>query len=131
GPRPAAEAVKEIEAHGLSVTEYRDSGNPGWAYVQDSTFNRRITPNTPMAFHGPVRGNAMLRTVAATDGTTGMGTINNCANGGTPWATLLTCEENWAGYFRRDDAGAGTDNAARSERELTALRRYGVNSSTG
>ena len=58
-------------------------------------------------------------------------TINNCANGHAAWGTILTCEENWAFYFRRDNSGAGTDNAARSARELTALRRYGVNSTTG
>lgn len=126
GPRPEAEAIKEIEAHGVSVTEYRDSGNRTWAYVQDSSFNRRITPNTPVAFHGPVRGSDLLRTVHSPDGTQGRGTINNCANGHTPWATNLTCEENWAGYFRRSG-----DEAARQPRELTALRRYGVSSSTG
>ncbi len=131
GPRPAAEAVKEIEAHGVSVTEYRDSGNPGWAYVQDSKFNRRITPNTPMSISGPARGSEMLRTVGSPDGTASNGTINNCANGSTRWATLLTCEENWAGYFRRDNSGDGTDNARRTARELTALRRYGVTSNVG
>jgi secreted PhoX family phosphatase len=126
GPRPPAEAIKEIEAHGVSVTEYRDSGNRRWTYVQDSSFNRRITPNTPMAFNGPVRGTDILKTVAAADGTSGTGTINNCANGHTPWGTLLTCEENWAGYFRRSG-----DDAARNARELTSLRRYGVTGSTG
>lgn len=131
GPRPAGEAIKEIEAHGVSVTEYRDSGNPGWEVVQDSGFNRRITPNTPMAFHGPVRGSALIRTVASPDGTRGRGTINNCANGTTAWATNLTCEENWAGYFRRDNSGDNTDNASRTARELTALRRYGVTSNVG
>jgi hypothetical protein len=130
-PRPEAEAHKEIEAHGVSVVEYRDGGNRQWSYVQNSAFNRRITPNTPVAFNGPVRGTDFLKTVASPDGTTGRGTINNCANGHTLWGTNITCEENWAGYFRRDNSGAGTDNAARTPRELTALRRYGVNSSTG
>jgi len=131
GPRPEAEAIKEIEAHGVSVTEYRDTGNRAWGYVQDSGFNHRITPNTPVVFNGPVRGTDYLKTVYSPDGTRGRGTINNCANGHTLWGTNLTCEENWAGYFRRDNSGAGTDNAARTARELTALRRYGVNSNIG
>jgi secreted PhoX family phosphatase len=127
GPRPAAEALKEIEAHGVSVIEYRDAGNRNWSYVQNSTFNRRITPNTPMDFRGPVRGSEWLRTVAAASGTTGTGTINNCANGRTMWGTNLTCEENWAGYFRRPAAL----DTARTARELTSLRRYGVSSTNG
>lgn len=131
GPRPEAEALKEIEAHGVSVSEYADSGNRTWAYVPASSFNRRITPNTPVQFNGPVRGTAFLVTPFSTDGTAGRGTINNCANGHTLWGTNITCEENWAGYFRRDNSGAGTDNAERSARELTALRRYGVTSNTG
>jgi secreted PhoX family phosphatase len=131
GPRPEAEAIKEIEAHGVSVTEYRDSGNRSWGYVQDSSFNHRITPNTPVMFTGPVRGTNWLKTAYSPDGTSGRGTINNCANGHTLWGTNLTCEENWAGYFRRDNSGAGTDNGARTPRELTALRRYGVNSNIG
>lgn len=126
GPRPAAEARKEIEAHGVSVTEYRDGGNRQWSYVQDSPLNRRITPNTPVAFNGPVRGTPFLRTVASPDGMTGRGTINNCANGSAPWGTNLTCEENWAFYFRRSG-----DDAARTPRELAALRRYGVTSPIG
>ena len=130
-PRPQAEALKEIEAHGVSVVEVRDAGNRQWSYVQNSPFNRRVTPNTPVVFNGPARGSDFLKTVFSATGTDGRGTINNCANGHTPWGTTLTCEENWAGYFRRDNSGAGTDNAARSARELTALRRYGVTGNTG
>src|SRR5690606_31545446 len=126
GRRPEAEALKEIEAHGVSVVEFVEGANRQWRYVQDSAFNRRITPNTPVVFNGPVRGTAWLRTAFSTNGTQGRGTINNCANGHTLWGTNLTCEENWAGYFRRDNSGAGTDNAARTARELVALRRYGV-----
>jgi secreted PhoX family phosphatase len=132
GPRPAAEALKEIEAHGVSIVEVRDTdGTRNWVYVQNSTFNRRLTPNTPMTFTGPVRGTAPMVTKFSPSGAEARGTINNCANGHTLWGTNITCEENWAGYFRRDNSGAGTDNAARTPRELTALRRYGVTSNTG
>jgi secreted PhoX family phosphatase len=44
---------------------------------------------------------------------------------------MLTCEENWAGYFRRPNSGPLSDNAQRDARELTSLRRYGVNSTNG
>ncbi len=131
GVRPAAEAIKEIEAHGVSITEIQDTGNRNWVVVNNSALNRRITPNTPVAFNGPVRGTAFLQTVGSPSGNTGTGTINNCANGFCEWGTNLTCEENWAGYFRRDNTGAGADTANRTARELTALRRYGVNSSRG
>ncbi|TCM38410.1 PhoX family phosphatase [Novosphingobium sp. ST904] len=127
GPRPAAEALKEIEAHGVSVSEYIDAGSRKWSYVPTSAFNRRITPNTPMSFHGPAAGSTLLVTAYSAAGTAGRGTINNCANGIAPWGTNLTCEENWAGYFRR----VSTDNAARPVREVTALARYGVTSTVG
>ncbi|MFL9842645.1 alkaline phosphatase PhoX [Sphingomonas sp. ST-64] len=126
GIRPEAEAIKEIEAHGVSVTEVVEGANRAWTYVQNSTFNRRITPNTPMILNGPVRGATMLRTPFSTDATAARGTINNCANGHSGWGTNLTCEENWAGYFRRNG-----DDALRTPREVTGLRRYGVTSSTG
>jgi hypothetical protein len=124
--RPREEAIKEIEAHGISVTEIQDTGNRNWVVIQGSALNRRITPNTPVQFNGPVRGSDFLKTVADPTGTVGTGTINNCANGFAEWGTNLTCEENWAGYFRRDDTGAGADTANRTARDLTALRRYGV-----
>jgi secreted PhoX family phosphatase len=131
GVRTAAEAIKEIEAHGVSVTEIQDTGNRNWVVVNNSALNRRITPNTPMQINGPVRGTTYMQTVGAPTGTTSTGTINNCANGFAEWGTNLTCEENWAGYFRRDNTGTGADTANRTARELTALRRYGVNSTRG
>lgn len=127
GTRPQAEALKEIEAHGVSIAEYADSGNRTWAYVQGSSFNRRITPNTQMTFKGPAAGSSYLVTAYSDNGTAGRGTINNCANGVTGWNTNLTCEENWAGYFRRDTS----DDALRTTAELNALQRYGVTSRSG
>ncbi|MBO9623693.1 MAG: PhoX family phosphatase [Sphingomonas sp.] len=122
GPRPEAEALKEIECHGVSVTEYSQNAARAWTFNQASTLNRRITPNTPVVFNGPVKGSDLIKTAYSTDGTKGRGTINNCANGTTPWGTAITCEENWAGYFRRPSA----DVAGRTPKELTSLNRYGV-----
>jgi secreted PhoX family phosphatase len=134
GPRPQAEALKEMMAHGVSVSEYNDGGARKWTYVANSTFNRRVTPATVMQFNGPAARSAMLATAFSTDGTRGRGTINNCANGISAWGTNLTCEENWAGYFRRGEpgvTGTAADNARRTPRELASLNRYGVTSNVG
>jgi hypothetical protein len=122
GARPEAEALKEIEAHGVSIIEVSRAGASGaWSYNQSSALNRRITPLTPMQINGPARGAALMRTLFSPAGTDGRGTINNCANGYTPWNTYLTAEENWAGYFRRDSS----DTAARSAKVNALLTRYG------
>lgn len=124
GVRPEAEVLKEMEAHGLSVIE-ASRGTSGWTYSTTSTLNRRITPLTPVTINGPARGNALMSTRFSTAGTDGRGTINNCANGFTFWGTNLTCEENWAGYFRR----AAGDNAVRggaTSKSVVALNRYGI-----
>lgn len=128
GVRPESEALIEMECHGLSIIEVSRSAAGAWSYTVGSNFNRRITPLTPMVFNGPAAGNVQLRTVFSPTGLAGRGTLNNCANGYTPWGTNLTCEENWAGYFRRTPA---TDNPLRSAREVTALTRAGVTSNTG
>jgi len=122
GARPTAEVVKEIECHGVSVIEVTRAGSTGaWSYVQTSALNRRITPFTPMDINGPLRGTSYMRTLFSPTGVAGRGTINNCANGFTPWGTYLTCEENWVGYFRRD----ASDLTLRSAKEQVSLTRYG------
>jgi hypothetical protein len=119
-PRPKSEADKEIAVHGISVVEVK-KGSAGWAYVRDSAFNRRITPLTPVQIAGPARGNALLKTKYSIDGTATRGTLNNCGTGYSPWGTDLTGEENWSGYFTRGSA----DNAARGDKSVVSLNRYG------
>jgi secreted PhoX family phosphatase len=92
----------------VSIVEVRKTSGK-FAYDKASSFNRRITPLTPMQINGVARGNALMKTKYSTTGNDCRGTINNCGTGYTPWGTFLTGEENWAGYFTRSAA----DNAAR------------------
>lgn len=120
-PRPAAEVDKEAAIHGIAVVEVRKRGG-AWEYVQDSSFNTRVTALTEIEISGPARGNALLVTKYSNNGTATRGTLNNCGTGKTPWGSFLTGEENWFGYFTRssnDDAARGNDKT------VTALKRYG------
>jgi len=82
-------------AHGVAVVEIERAG-ASWQVVAGSPRNRRITANTPVTFSGPAAGSPLLQNPA---GNPFAGTVNNCANGKTPWGTYLTCEENFNGYF--------------------------------
>jgi uncharacterized protein len=95
GPTPMTpeKVQKALAAHGVSVVAVALVDGQ-WRAV-DSPLNRRITGTTPMAFSGPVTGNHP----ALQANNPPMGTLNNCANGHTPWGTYLACEENWDGYF--------------------------------
>lgn len=116
------EVIKELNAHGVSIIEVVRSNNT-WSYVRNSSFNRRVTTNTEMVLSGPAAGTPFMITQYSTNGTRTRGTVNNCANGYTPWGTYLTCEENYAGYFRRITS---TDNVNRTAKELTSFARNGV-----
>ncbi|MET0323984.1 MAG: PhoX family phosphatase, partial [Ilumatobacteraceae bacterium] len=114
------ETVRKAQhAHGVSVTEleYRRGQ---WQVVR-SRLARRIHANTPMELTGPAAGHPWLQTAADPAGRHVLGTINNCANGWTPWGTYLTCEENFNGFF-------GTAVAGFAPTPL--MQRYGV-SATG
>ena len=102
GNRPADDVRKEIAAHGVSIFEVERLANGEWSIVR-GRYNRRITGGTEMEITGPARGHPKLVTAYSPDGTRTRGTLNNCGTGETPWATYLTCEENWAGYFVNRD----------------------------
>ena len=89
--------AKALAGHGVTVIEVRRSGDT-WRHV-DSPYNRRITGTTPVTFSGPVAADhPALQAVGPP-----LGTLNNCANGATPWGTYLACEENFNGYFGTTD----------------------------
>ena len=100
--RDRDEALKELNAHGVSVVHVQKGVDNRWEHVQ-SAFNRRITGLTPMELHGPVRGSDLVKTKYSPEGFATRGTLNNCAMGVTPWNTYMAAEENWAGYFGNGD----------------------------
>jgi len=124
---------KSQSAHGVSILEVRRV-NGKWSVVQNSVYGRRLTSNTPMRIAGPAAGHALMQTKEfdikdngsfatgkMTDGFKAHGTINNCANGVTPWGTYLTCEENWNGNF---GANAALPSSTTEAGKL--YNRYGV-----
>jgi secreted PhoX family phosphatase len=115
--RISDEVLTEMNGHGVSVVCIERQGDGQWQVVADP-HNRRITALTPMEIAGPVRGSDWVKTQYSPDGTRTRGTINNCAHGVTPWNTYLTCEENWAGYFR--------NRANSADDQPREHRRYGV-----
>lgn len=107
-------ARKSQNAMGVSVIEVQ-KGNGQWRIVPNSRYARRITPTTPMTLSGPAKGHPLMRTTADKRGEKVLGTMQNCANGQTPWGTYLTCEENWSDIF------------VKASGDMTPLeKRYGI-----
>jgi len=107
---------KAQAGHGVSIVEIEEKQGQ-WQMVLDSKFNRRITASTPVDLSGPATGHDLLKTAADPAGQTVLGTLNNCANGQTPWGTYLTCEENFNAYFSSSDV---------FYEPSPAMKRYGV-----
>ena len=107
---------KAKAVQGVSIVEVAENEGK-WSIVKDSSFNRRITPDTEMEITGPASGHDWMKTSQDPTGKKAWGTWNNCGNGRTPWGTYLACEENFNGYFSSSD----------ENQDLPApLKRYGV-----
>ena len=102
---------------GVSIFEIKRNKNGYYKIVLDSKYNRRITAHTAMKVSGYAKDSPLLKTKADKNGKTIKGTLNNCANGQTPWGTYLTCEENFDDFF-----GCSDKNHKFSE----AQKRYGL-----
>ena len=108
----------EMASQGHTIIEIARSGG-AWRLVDDSRYNRRITARSAaIRVAGPAAGHPRLRTKSDPEGTTIIGTLNNCAGGVTPWGTVLTGEENLQNYFTGDPAKG---------HEAAAWKRYGIN----
>ena len=116
-----AQSEVEMAAIGGAVIEIARQGS-AWKVVADSKYARRISVNTAMEFSGPAAGHDLLKTSTDPTGRKVFGTLNNCAGGGTPWGTWLTCEENFNAFFG-GDASRLPDPAAQ--------KRYGVGREPG
>lgn len=121
GPESLEDVRLSQHAHGVSVVAIKNNSGT-WERVADPN-SRRIHVNTPVTHSGPVAGSSNLENVANNPT---LGTVNNCANGYTPWGTYLTCEENFNGYFNDStfDPETETGTWVPNERQ----ERYGFTS---
>jgi hypothetical protein len=117
GKAMTADDVKTSQAaHGVTIFEVVKKDGK-WVLDKTGKLNRRITATTPMELTGAAAGHELMKTSADATGTKVLGTMNNCANGYTPWGTYLTCEENFNNYFGTAD----------EKFELTPqMKRYGI-----
>nr|VFK22331.1 MAG: hypothetical protein BECKLFY1418C_GA0070996_11165 [Candidatus Kentron sp. LFY] len=116
GKAMTAAAVKKAQAaHGVAVVELKKQDGR-WRIDLGGRLNRRITTNTPMEITGPAAGHSSMKTAFDDSGRHVLGTVNNCANGRTPWGTYLTCEENFNYYFVSGDGSDPGEN----------YQRYGI-----
>ena len=118
-----SEVQKEFHTQGVSFTEVIRGADNSWSYRKDSSFNRRVDTVTDMVLSGPAGTTPYMITKYSPNGSRTRGTVCNCGHGHTPWGTYLTCEENWAAYFRRI---AVLDDSKRTAKEIASFARYGV-----
>ena len=86
------DVLYEQNSVGVSIFEIEKKGD-FYSVVLDSKYNRRITAHSKIAVSGDAK-----KAVLGEDSFV-YGTLNNCANGQTPWGTYLTCEENVDDFF--------------------------------
>ena len=115
------QVTSAIYSVGHSVIEV-EKKNGDWHVVNNSVYQRRITPYTPIEITGPAAGTERLKTRDDKTGRLVLGTLGNCAGGKTPWGTVLIAEENFSFFF---DLNASKISKV-SARELENHRDFDV-----
>ena len=120
--RLAQDVRREINCHGVSISEVKRAANGQFELVKDSKFNRRITSATVVDITGPAAGSDLLKTKYDAKGLTTRGINNQCGSGTSPWGTYLTVEENFLNVFAR----AHGDDKKVSAAIDAGFKRYGL-----
>ena len=112
--RTAEQIAAEKAAVGGSVIRVfcNDAGH--WEFLQDDTYNRRVDATTPIGVTGPAAGSSEMQ---MNGGDEVIGTLANCSGGVTPWNTVLSCEENFQGYYGEatNDEGIAEDDELQND----------------
>lgn len=89
-PKTKKQVEAERYACGGSIIRVRQKDNGSWEMVKNDPYNRRVSGQTPIKINWPggIKDQGMA-----------IGTFANCSGGVTPWGTILTCEENYQGYY--------------------------------
>ena len=89
-PKTKEQVEKEQYNVGGSIIRIQKNGKGKWKVVKNDPINRRISGQTEMSFNWPL---------PIAGSTKPIGTLANCSGGVTPWGTILTCEENYDGFY--------------------------------
>ena len=89
--RSKDDMAKERQSVGGSIVAFeRDRKSGEWQPNLKSARNRRISAETEIPFAAGVK---IMGAKSA------LGTVSNCSGGTTPWATVLSCEENYHDFY--------------------------------
>ena len=80
---------EQYNVGGTLMRVLKDKDN-NWSVAKGDEYNRRISGQTEIPFNWDeeIEGSK-----------SGIGTLGNCAGGKTPWGNILTCEENYQGFY--------------------------------
>jgi uncharacterized protein len=108
GKKTRAQVILEQRSVGGSLVRIRQNATTGdWSLVANDPLNRRLSAQTqiPLIAPRPIMGSRVA-----------IGTLGNCAGGVTPWGTVLTCEENYDGFYGEAIIGADGSRTLKKSR---------------